>query len=226
MTFLDTSSSLSLLSEKSLEKLALVDNYVLDFNIFLFKGILDTHRSHNGQLSETVSQLMSSIPEEYQDKIFNPLNEEKHVVYTTTNRLQSRMLELLIHERHKRDIAMINDKLGGKLSYVPLEKPLVYEIKSPFFLTFNQSKNDYQQQFYRLALLQLLEYDFEHELTEDGDYTCDDDLIDDFCSEAVMNFKLENAKDEKDVMDNEIIKVLIPLASQVLLMNDSDEEEE
>lgn len=224
MSFLDSPSSIASLSENSRELLQKVDPYVLDFNIFLFKGINETHSRDNAKLHEFLSQVLASIPSEYKTKIFNPIEDDK-VILTTTSRLQLRLLELLIHERHRRDIEVINSRLGGKLQYIPLNDPLKYEIKSPFYLTFKQSNDDYVNQFYKLAMLQCLEYDFEHNLDESDDYQNDDDLVKEFCSDSIMEFKLSDATKETDIMDSELIKVLIPLASQVMLMEGDEAED-
>lgn len=222
MSFLESPSSIEALSEKSRELLGKVDSYVLDFNIFLFKGINETHTRENDKLLAFINQLMASIPLEYKTKIFNPIENDK-VNLTTTSKLQLRLLELLIHERHRRDIETINSQLGGKLKYIPLQHPQKYEIKSPFYLTFKQSNDEYENQFYKLALLQSLEYDFEHDLNEADDYQNDDDLVKEFCTDSILEFQLKDAKKESDIMDSELIKVLIPLASQVILMEGDEE---
>lgn len=233
MLDLKTKPRLSQLSSKNRELLSNVDDYALDYNIFLSKGIDDMITGDDTNLKSMVDMLFASIPETYTKMIYNPIDPTtKQLTHSTTSALQNRLLSLLIQERHRRDIDNLNKNFENKIKYVELEDPRKYEIKSRFYQTFNNARGEYLEQFNRLALLQSLEYDFEHELDDDSDYQTDDDLIDHFCDEAIQKFKLDGSKTEEDVINSEIVRVLLPLASQVIMGqggdddDDDDEEEE
>ncbi|GMM31202.1 hypothetical protein DAMA08_039470 [Martiniozyma asiatica (nom. inval.)] len=222
-SFLSSNSSLAALGESSRDLLGKIDNYVLDYNIFLYKGIVNAHNTDNAKLHGTLSILFDAIPDEYKGTLFNPIDGQK-VGLTTTAILQMRMLELLIHERHRRDIDVLNKQLDGKIKYYPLEKTDKYEIKSPFYLTFIKSSGEYANQFQRLALLQSLEYDFEHELDDDNELQSDDDLVNLFCTDAVLDFDMKDLKDVQDVVNSQIAQLFIPLAAKSILMQDDEDD--
>lgn len=225
MLDLTVKPKLSLLGEDCRNLLAQVDDYALDYNLFLFKGIHDKIKNNDSGLISTIESLQIAIPKEYSDIIYNPLRDGK-LEPSTTSKLQDRILCLLIEERHRRDIDMLNKRVDGKVKYIELENPSKYEIKSMFYKAFDGAKNDYEEQFRRFALLQSLEYDFEHNLDEDSDYQNDDDLVAHFCDEALMNFKIDQSTKEEDVLNTEIVRILLPLASQVILGNEDDENED
>lgn len=228
MIDLTTNAQISELSDSSKALLAKVDDYVLDYNIFLFKGMREIIASHDERLKSIIQSLFLTLPEEYSAMIFNPMEKsDGKIEPSTTSKLQDRLLSLLIQERHRRDIDVLNSRFENKIKYIELGDPFKYEIKSPFYKTFNESKEDYGEQFNKLALLQSLEYDFEHVMDEESDYQSDDDLVGHFCDDSVVDFKLDASKTDADVMDSEIVRVLLPLASQVILSeNDEDEVEE
>ncbi|TID16236.1 hypothetical protein CANINC_004235 [Pichia inconspicua] len=204
MLDLSVAPKLSLLTKESRDLLAQVDNYALDYNIFLLKGIHDTIKSNDTELITTIETLHATIPQEYSKIIFNPLKME----------------------RHRRDINILNKLTGDKINYIELENPYKYEIKSNFFQAFNANKEEYKEIFRRFALLQSLEYDFEHDLDDDSDYQNDDDLIEHFCDETIMSFKLTQPVKEENVLNNEIVRILLPLASQVIMGQGDDENDE
>lgn len=225
MLDLSVAPKLSLLTKESRDLLAQVDNYALDYNIFLLKGIHDTIKSNDTELITTIETLHATIPQEYSKIIFNPLQNGNFIPSTTSN-LEDRILGLLIEERHRRDINILNKLTGDKINYIELENPYKYEIKSNFFQAFNANKEEYKEIFRRFALLQSLEYDFEHDLDDDSDYQNDDDLIEHFCDETIMSFKLTQPVKEENVLNNEIVRILLPLASQVIMGQGDDENDE
>lgn len=225
MLDLNTPPKLSTLSEGQKELLSKIDDYALDYNIFLFRGMKEMIDNNDSKLISIISTLFASIPKEYSEIIFNPLDKDSgKLIASTTSKIQNRLLSLLIQERHKRDIEILNKQFENKINYIELEDPFKYEIKSAYFKAFQEGKADYYDQFNKLALLQSLEYDFEHELNDDSDYQSDDDLIDHFCDDNIVNFKLSDFEKEEDVLGNEIVRFILPLASQVLLSDDNDEE--
>ncbi|KAG0682650.1 hypothetical protein C6P42_002598 [Pichia californica] len=214
------------LNEVSKELLTKVDDYALDYNIFLFKGIDNVITEDNDNLKTFINSLFVSIPTEYPKMIYNPIDPNtNNVIPSTTSKLQKRLLSMIIEERHRRDIELLNKQFENKIKYVELEDPHIYEIKSPFYQTFNKSRDEYKSQFDKLALLQSLEYDFEHELDDDSDYQNDNDLIEHFCDDEMLEFSLNNSKNEADVVDSEIVRVLLPLASQVILGENNENED-
>lgn len=225
MLDLSVAPKLSLLTDESRDLLAQVDDYALDYNIFLLKGIHDTIESKDDNLITTIESLHSAIPQEYSSIIYNPLQDGKFVPSTTSN-LEDRILRLLIEERHRRDMNLLNKLVGDKIKYIELENPYKYEIKSKFYQAFNSNKDDYKEQFRRFALLQSLEYDFEHQLDDESDYQNDNDLISHFCDDTLMSFKLKPSDKEEDVLNNEIVRILLPLASQVILGQGDDDDED
>lgn len=225
MLDLSVAPKLSLLTKESRDLLAQVDNYALDYNIFLLKGIHDTIKSNDTELITTIETLHATIPQEYSKIIFNPLQNGNFIPSTTSN-LEDRILGLLIEERHRRDINILNKLTGDKINYIELENPYKYEIKSNFFQAFNANKEEYKEIFRRFALLQSLEYDFEHDLDDDSDYQNDDDLIEHFCDETIMSFRLTQPVKEENVLNNEIVRILLPLASQVIMGQGDDENDE
>jgi hypothetical protein len=226
MLDLNSAPRLDQLSEDLRASLNKVDNYALDYNIFLFKGMQETIASNNEKLLSILKSLFVSIPKEYLEIIHNPIDEETgKLLPTTTSQLQNRLLSLLIQERHRRDIENLNKQFEDKIKYVQLDDPHKYEIKSLYFKTFDEGKEDYQEQFNRLALLQCLEYDFEHVIDEESDYQNDDDLIDHFCDESILNFKLDDFENEESVLGSEIVRFILPLASQAILSNDDEDDD-
>ena len=225
---LTASPQLGSLNEISRENLSKIHDYALDYNIFLFKGIKECIDNNEISLIESIEALFESIPNEYSKLIHNPLGGSKTFKDpSTTSKLQNRLLELLIQERHYRDIENLNKQFDDKIQYIKLDDPSVYEIKSIFFKTFQDSKDEFKDQFRKFALLQSLEYDFEHNLDNDSEYQNDNDIIDQFCDETLLNFKLENTKnDETIVNESEIARVILPLASQVILGEDEEEDDE
>lgn len=227
MIDLKTVPRLGKLSDESTQLLAKVDDYALDYNIFLFEGIGNVIDTNDAQLVSFIESLFITIPKEYSSLIYNPLSlPGKKINPSTTSKLQKRLLSLLIQERHKRDIQLLNEKFDNKIEYVELENPDKYEIKSIYYKTFNSAKDEYADQFGRLALLQSLEYDFEHALDDESDYQNDDDLVEHFCDDRMLDFKLDTSKTENEVMNSELIRVLLPLASQVIMGQEGEGEAE
>ena len=227
MLDLERAPRLSELSEKSTHLLEKVDDYALDYNIFLFKGIDNVIDTNDEKLCSFIDSLFITLPKEYSSLIYNPLDASgKKINPSTTSKLQKRLLSLLIQERHRRDINSLNKQFDNKIQYVELEDPGKYQIKSVYYKTFDGAKEDFADQFSRLALLQSLEYDFEHTLDDDSDYQNDDDLIEHFCDEKMLNFKLDKSQTKAEVVNSEIIRVLLPLASQVVLGQSEDEGDE
>lgn len=225
MIDLEKTPKLNELNQQSRDLLSKVDDYALDYNIFLFKGINNVIANNDDNLKSFIDSLFLTIPTEYSKMIYNPLDSKTQKINpSTTTKLQQRLLNLIIQERHRRDINQLNKQFENKIKYVELEDPNKYEIKSPFYQTFNNSKDDYKEQFEKLALLQSLEYDFEHTLDEDSDYQNDNDLIDHFCDDEMINFKLDNSKNENDVVNSAIVRVLLPLASQVIIGQNDNEQ--
>ncbi|GAV26845.1 hypothetical protein PMKS-000301 [Pichia membranifaciens] len=227
MIDLKTAPRLGKLSNQSTQLLAQVDDYALDYNIFLFKGIGNVIDTNDAQLVSFIESLFITLPKEYSSLIYNPLNLPANKINpSTTSKLQKRLLSLLIQERHKRDIQLLNKKFENKIKYVELEEPEKYEIKSIYYRTFDEAKDEYADQFGRLALLQSLEYDFEHALDNDSDYQSDDNLVEHFCDDRMLDFELGKSKSEDEVVNSQIIRVLLPLASQVILGQQGEGEEE
>lgn len=217
---------LSQLSTEKRELLTKVDDYALDYNIFLSKGVDDIIKSNDKQLISFIQKLFITIPDEYVKLIYNPINETSEKINpSTTSKLQKRLLSLLIQERHRRDIYLLNKQFDDKIKYIELEDPFKYEIKSHYFKIFSESNDDFKEQFNKIALFQSLEYDFEHVLDDDSDYQNDDDIVDNFCDDKILQFKVADFKKEDDVINDEIAKLLMPMASQVILSPNEEEEE-
>ncbi|QPG76645.1 hypothetical protein FOA43_004037 [Brettanomyces nanus] len=239
-TFLDSPITLEQLSDKSLQNLAKVSDYPLDYNIFLFKGIDQSRSEDLDELTQFRKSVLDSIPKDYGDLIFDAVGANQ-LELTTIARLQNRLLKLLILERHRRDIEILNrmisedPKLANKkISYIQLKEPLKYEIKSPIYKSFENNRDLYKESFRKFALLQNVEYDFEHLIDDNGDYQTDDDLLEAFCTDDILDFndKMKENKDKdydtiEDVVANSKIgKVLVPLAAQAFFTRDDDEKDE
>ncbi len=61
---------------------------------------------------------------------------------------------------------------------------------SPFISKLSESKMS-QDQFNKFALMQSLEYDFEHILDGDSEYQNDDDIVDQFCDDTLFRFQAQ-----------------------------------
>lgn len=216
------------LSAESRENLSKVHDYALDYNIFLLKGIKQKIDDNDEGLIVSVTALFDSIPKEYSQMMYNPLAADcaRFNEPSTTSMLQFRVLDLLIQERHRRDIDVLNAKFENKIKYEPLSNPWKYEIKSPYYRAFAEANEEFADQFVKFALLQSLEYDFEHSLDDENDYQSDDDLIAHFCDDELMEFTLKGSEtDEITVNQSEIVRVILPLASQAILSNDESDKE-
>ncbi|KAH3665922.1 hypothetical protein OGAPHI_004111 [Ogataea philodendri] len=213
MSFLDAKVDFANLSTESLEKLTKVSDFALDYNIFLFKGIKQARESDTKELIDFRLDLFNSIPKDHGSMIFRGLDKSASGDYTliptTTSRLQDRLLELLILERHRRDIQVLSKLANKKINPVPLEDPNVYEIKSPLYQRLLSTKDEYETSFKRFAMMQNVEYDFENEL-DDGDYENDNDLVQQFCTDDLFEV------DPKNLDESELAKILIPLASKTI----------
>lgn len=220
---------LDALSAKGRDNLAQVHNYALDYNIFLLKGIKQRIDDNDSSLLASLNAIFGSIPKEYAQLMYNPLEGDGESISepSTTSKLQFRVLDLLIQERHRRDIEMLNLKFENKIKYEPLTDPWKYEIKSVYYSAFQQANDEFSDQFIKFALLQSIEYDFEHSLDDENDYQNDDDLIAHFCDEEMMDFTLKGKEDEDEIVVNQssIARVILPLASQTIFANDEGEEE-
>lgn len=206
------------LSEESKNLLERIPDYPLDFNIFIFKGIHDIRPSMKDELAEFRLNLNGeSIKEDG---------------LTNTSKLQDRLLEILMIERHRRDIILLNQFINAKggdktIKPIQLKSPLSYEIKSPIFKKLQSSQSTYDQSFRKFAILQNLEFDFE------SDPMTDDELIEEFVSEELLNFnELYLKKDvpteqtfEEIFQQGKFIRVVIPLAAQGILMGVDIEKE-
>lgn len=236
-SFLDEQVSLNNLSGGWRETLTQVPDYPLDYNIFLSRGIENAREDQADELVKFRKSVIDSIPEDYGGVMFNGLEKQTDgslkLEKTTTALLQNRLLKLLILERHRRDMLVLNRILAADpnnvkhINYVELKEPLKYEIKSPIYKTFEEDTERYQSSFNKFSLLQNIEYEFEHTIDEDGDYQRDEDLLEAFCTEDVMNFdKTLEANRGKDidnlVADSEIGRVLLPLAAQALFLQNKD----
>ncbi|GME98350.1 unnamed protein product [Ambrosiozyma monospora] len=167
-TFLDKPASLSTLSKELNDKLSTVPDYPLDYNIFLFKGIKDSRKDFEKELIDLRLDIFQSIPEEYGRLVFKGVEEgsngDKILIHTTTSKLQDRLLELLILERHRRDIDILNKMLDTKpgndahIKLVQLEDPFKYEIKSPIYNSFQANADSYKESFKKFNILQNIEY--------------------------------------------------------------------
>lgn len=237
-TFIDSPISLESLSDDSRKKLTRISEYPLDYNIFLFKGIKDSRKDDEKELIKFRKSVLDNIPKDYGNLVFNGLTEKKDgssdIEPTTTSRLQDRLLQILILERHRRDIIALNKLLSAdpkntkKIQYIKLNEPLKYEVKSPIYRSFESNKELYESSFRKFAVLQSVEYDFEHVIDENGDYQNDDDLIDAFCTPEVLEFNEELIKNKdkgpdkiEDLVDNSrIARVLIPLAAQAFFLSE------
>lgn len=227
-TMLDLESKpvLSSLKEENKNLIASVDDYVLDYNLFVLNSVREVLVSNDNQLVSFIQALIASLPDEYSNLIYNPIDDNGKINLSTTSKLQERLLNLLIQERHRRDIIALNKQFEEKIKYLELENPFKYEIKSPYYKAFLGAKDEQADQFHKLALLQSLEYDFEHNLDEESDYKTDDDLLEHFLDDAIVNFKLDGNVKEEDVMNSEIVKIMLPLAAQVIMGDDDEVEDE
>ncbi|CDK29093.1 unnamed protein product [Kuraishia capsulata CBS 1993] len=240
--FYDLPLSFDSLSESSKELLCRVPDYPLDYNLFIFKGIHKVRPQMKADLCEFRVQAAENTPRgDNADKavhlgILKPADKDAdandyELELTTTSKLQDRLMKILILERHRRDIAMLNRVLeqeNKSITPIALTDPLVYKIKSPLFATlWSQHYDNHEQSFKKFAILQNLEYEFERDLSENpevNDVTDDDSLIRLFCdSKDVMEFDIKDQIDQdlldKQVLDDsKIVQIMIPLAAQAILM--------
>lgn len=202
------------LTPKSRALLSSVDPYALDLNVFLFEGIQRALQDRAGDLCEYVEGVITALPLELRSKVWDASAGGK-LALTTTALLQLRLLDLLRRERHRRDIEALNVAMkaaGGRIPYLALGDASKYEIKSPYYKAFVGATDEYADKCYRLALLQCIEYDYEH-----ADICTDDELVELFCSDALMAFKLDaEAKPHADtaaaVDESAIVRVFLPEA--------------
>ncbi|KAG7697732.1 hypothetical protein KL929_000213 [Ogataea haglerorum] len=213
MSFLQSPPSLAKLQTASSQKLAQVSDFPLDYNIFLFKEIKHARERDVQEMIDFRLDLFDSIPQDYSSLIFRGLEKRPDGSYelfpTTTSKLHDRLLELLILERHRRDISQLSKITGRTIEAVELADPNLYEIKSPIYQQLLATKDEYQTSFKRFAMLQNVEYDFENRL--DGtDVSSDDDLVQQFCTQDVIDVDPENLDELR------LAQILIPLASKAI----------
>ncbi|GMF60608.1 unnamed protein product [[Candida] boidinii] len=119
------------------EKLSKVPDYNLDYNIFILKGIRESRIKNCLDLKKLRLEVIESVNDviegEEQEKdddndddaTNNEINDMKiykgnvndiddSLELTTAAKLQERLLELLIIERHKRDIKMLNELISAQ----------------------------------------------------------------------------------------------------------------
>ncbi|ODV84613.1 hypothetical protein CANARDRAFT_8595 [[Candida] arabinofermentans NRRL YB-2248] len=245
--FLDTPLKISNVKQSNWDKLYKVSDYALDYNLHLFKGIRDARLNGQQELLDFRRSIFDSVPEDYKKMLFYGIDDVTGTLEcTTTARLQERLLGLLIFERHRRDIALLNALLaeGGsdkKVETIELGDPYVYEIKSVLFKGFqgreesddnegDKEKNKTGGKFMKFAMIQNLEFDYEHELADEEadeedseEIRCDDDLLEQFLTDDIVSFndslkklKIEGKSDD-DIMkyiveECRIGKVFIPMA--------------
>lgn len=212
--------SFDTLNEESIDILKQIPDYPLDFNIFIFKGIRDIRLKIADDLKEFRLVLQD-------DKLKNGLE------LTSTSQLQDRLLQILIIERHRRDIELLNLFINSRdssknVKAIKLIQPFNYDIKSPIFKKLNSSAENYQESFRKFAILQNLEYEFEEQLLND------DELIQEFISDEILKFNELYLKDkDKPIEDlfedifneGKFIRIVIPLAAQGILMGVDIEKE-
>ncbi|GME72771.1 unnamed protein product [[Candida] boidinii] len=217
------------------EKLSKVPDYNLDYNIFILKGIRESRIKNCLDLKKLRLEVIESVNDviegEEQEKdddndddaTNNEINDMKiykgnvndiddSLELTTAAKLQERLLELLIIERHKRDIKMLNELISAQrkksdsastvsppdelvIKTIKLSDPHKYEIKSPIFKMFDKSLSEsYIDIFRKFAILQNIEYEYEHYLDtndEEFEILSDDKLLNEFLSnEDLFNFDL------------------------------------
>ncbi|OWB56571.1 hypothetical protein B5S28_g2478 [[Candida] boidinii] len=223
------------ISNELKEKLTKVPDYNLDYNIFILKGIRESRIKNYLDLKKLRLEIIESVndvieEEEEQDndsnKSTNEINDMKiykgsvndnddSLELTTAAKLQERLLELLIIERHKRDIKMLNELISSQkkkedsntettttsssdeviIKTIKLNDPHKYEIKSPIFKMFDKSLSEsYIDIFRKFAILQNIEYEYEHYLDindTEFEILSDDKLLNEFLSnEDLFKFDL------------------------------------
>ncbi|KAG7938185.1 hypothetical protein KL934_000759 [Ogataea polymorpha] len=213
MSFLQSPPSLSKLQTASAQKLAQVSDFPLDYNIFLFEEIKHARERDVQEMIDFRLDLFESIPQDHSSLIFRGLEKKAdgdyELIPTTTSRLHDRLLELLILERHRRDILQLSKIAGKNIQAVELSDPNLYEIKSPIYQQLLSTKDQYQTSFKRFAMLQNIEYDFENRL-DGSDVSNDDDLVQQFCTQDVIEVDPQNLDELR------LAQILIPLASKAI----------
>ncbi|GMF57725.1 unnamed protein product [[Candida] boidinii] len=162
---------------------------------------------------------------------------------TTAAKLQERLLELLIIERHKRDIKMLNELISAQrkksdsgstvsspdklvIKTIKLSDPHKYEIKSPIFKMFDKSLNINDEEFEILSDDKLLNeflsnedlfnFDLLKNITETtGSVNEHDGGISNQHDEE----RLKELKENSDEVLNsgKIIQIMLPEASKFLI---------
>lgn len=215
MLNLEVAPQLESLDKDTLTSLKLVNDYILDYNINMYKTINNLVISNDEKLISLLEPIFEIIPEDHLKNIFNPVETKKHIDLSTTIKLQNRILNLLIQERHKRDIDCLNSKLDKKINLIKLNDPLVYEIKSPYYLTFSKD-DDLNNKFVKFAMLQSIEYDFENKIDSNSDYQSDDDLMNHFI-DGITDIEIDD-----NIVNKDIARLIIPLAASVILNDPND----
>ncbi|ODV58835.1 uncharacterized protein ASCRUDRAFT_77566 [Ascoidea rubescens DSM 1968] len=251
------------ISTISIGLLSKIPDYVLDYNIFFFKGVKkfrdeDSKSSSSPAINEIKRLICKNSVDNCENINYN-LDEK-----TKTCIMHDRLLTYLVLERKRRDKFLLKMYLDSQLnkdksksknqkkSIEEIEKEFSeiklldeehlnidnYKIRSPIYNYILNNEDDLfknRVSFRKFSILQRIEYNFEEELN-------DDDLIENFCDcddfDFFRKFKLsgneeydykdmtqediekrEKKYDEviNEMMDKDIIRILIPLASQVIL---------
>lgn len=237
-------AALAALGEGDLRELALIPDYPLDFNIYVFKGI-SAVRLRAGFDAAAFTRHLS--PE--QQALLAPANA------TATVASHDQMLQMLLLERLRRDKMMVETErhrlelrdaapsaeevAAAVREYVESNPLLEYQIRSPIHTMLERSSGDsYTPFFERMAQLQLVEFRFEQ------DPMLPLELIAEFVCPAIREFNQQfvsgAAADADDVAESmgrmstgengepalpdfdqmfqtEIVRVLLPLAAQAVL---------
>ncbi|ODQ82271.1 hypothetical protein BABINDRAFT_164082 [Babjeviella inositovora NRRL Y-12698] len=184
------------LNETNYQQLSLIPDYPLDFNLFIFRGISQRRGASDTNDSNT---LLADLPVE-QLELMVPSDGNKTFV------AHQKLLKILIVERMRRDLTMINaerhrldenvalqsskeilqriaeEYLSKESSNSPL---LDYQIRSPIYNMLDKNPQDsYKRFFQRMAQLQALEFKFE----TDMEFTDNEELIEMFLNDDILDF--------------------------------------